>query len=107
EQVHDRCQINPALAGPEVGDVGHPSLIGCGWPRRLLEPIGSNGIGMAAVGGPGTKGAFGSCLEASSSHKPGHAIFPDPNPLATQFMEYARTPVTFSTLYMDLPDLHR
>ena len=31
EQIHESGQVKPALAGPEVGDIGDPDLVGgCG-----------------------------------------------------------------------------
>ena len=49
EQVDDEALVQPAFMGLDVGDVGHPDLIGPGRLEPLLEPVLGDGIVMAVA----------------------------------------------------------
>jgi hypothetical protein len=52
EQVDDNGEVQPAFAGPHVGDVGTPLLIGPGCREVLIEQVRRDRPGVMAVGGP-------------------------------------------------------
>lgn len=50
-KILDRCKIEPALAGRNVGDVADPCLI---WPIRVkiaLKQVGRNRVRMVGICG--------------------------------------------------------
>ena len=49
KQVDDDTQIQPALVGLDVGDVGHPDLIGLRGIEALLQPVLSDDSRLAAI----------------------------------------------------------
>ena len=51
KQVDDNGQIQPALPGPDVGDIRAPLLIGALGREVLVEEVGRDREGMKAVGG--------------------------------------------------------
>lgn len=55
-EVHFRSQVMPAFEGGQVGDVGDPGLLGrdCGFFGGGQEPIGGDGVRVAAVGRSGS-----------------------------------------------------
>lgn len=83
-KIEDRGQIQPAFAGLDVGDVGHPHLVGTGRRRQLRETIGRRGLSMSAVGGVGLAATTTSALQAQRLEQTGapalarpHMILPD------------------------------
>lgn len=49
KQVHDHGQIQPALQGPDIGDVRRPDPVGFWGFKATIQQIGGHGKGMAAV----------------------------------------------------------
>ena len=72
EEVDYDCQIQPPLAGPDVGDVCTPLLVRCSGGEVLVDEVGRHRPGVLAVGR-----AFEALLLASSqavvAHQPGCA----------------------------------
>src|SRR5271169_1367497 len=52
EQVDDDCQIEPSLAGPDIGNVGAPFLVRPRCGEVLIEQIGGDRPGVMAVSRP-------------------------------------------------------
>src|SRR5215470_19939747 len=50
EQVEDHGQVEPALAGRDIGNIGQPDFIGPVGDKILLEQVFCHGEGMLAVG---------------------------------------------------------
>ena len=50
-EVQDGRQVKPAFLGLDIGEVGHPELVGRGGLGRLGQAIGGNGLVVVAVGG--------------------------------------------------------
>src|SRR5271156_7189819 len=51
EQVDDDGEVEPALAGPHVGDVGAPLLVRRGRCEVLVQKVRGDRKGVKAVGG--------------------------------------------------------
>ena len=51
EQVDDDGEVQPALAGPDVGDVGAPFLVGRRCREVLIKQVRGDRPGVVAVGG--------------------------------------------------------
>ena len=49
EQIDDDTQVQPALVGLDVSDVGDPDLIGRGCLELLFQPVLGHDRGLAAV----------------------------------------------------------
>src|SRR5580698_479852 len=107
EQIHDRRQINPALDGPDVGDVGDPDLIGRGGSPERLEVVGRNRVGVMAVGGAGTKSPLGPGAEAGGPHEPGDPVLAGPDARAAQLVEHPRAAVAGLVFLVDPADMLR
>ena len=52
EQVDDNGEVQPAFAGPHVGDVGTPLPVGPRCREVLIEQVQRDRSGMMAVGSP-------------------------------------------------------
>src|SRR5947209_7216501 len=50
-QIHDGRQVQPSLAGPDIGDVGEPNLIAHGSREVPAEQVRRDWEAMPAVGG--------------------------------------------------------
>src|SRR5436190_9139105 len=74
EEVHDASQIKPSFRGGDIGDVSDPDLIGSTWGGQLSQPVGSNGMIVAAVSGPDAETAPDSSSDALLAHHPGNAM---------------------------------
>src|SRR3954454_8059371 len=51
-QVHDGGQIEPSLAGRDIGDIGEPDPVRRGSGEVAIEQIGRDRQVVLAVGGP-------------------------------------------------------
>ena len=75
EAIHDGGEVSPAALGVDVGDVSDPGLVEAGQRPKGFEAVGGRSLGVAAVGGPGAEGAFGTGLEVLLAHEAGDAVF--------------------------------
>src|SRR5512140_1353466 len=50
-QIHDGRQVQPSLAGPDIGDVGEPDLIAPVGREVTVEQVGRDREAMPAIGG--------------------------------------------------------
>jgi hypothetical protein len=70
EQVDDNGEIQPAFAGPHVGDVGAPLLVRPRCREVLIEQVGGNRPSVMAIGSPLEPPLLPS-PEAVVAHQPG------------------------------------
>jgi hypothetical protein len=70
EQVDDNREVQPAFAGPHVGDVGTPLLIGAGCREVLIKQVRRDRPSVMAVRGPLEPPLLPS-LQAVVAHQPG------------------------------------
>ena len=70
EQVDDNGEIQPAFAGPHVGDVGTPLLVGPCCREVLIKQVRRDRPSVVAVGGPPEPPLLSS-PEAVVAHQPG------------------------------------
>ncbi|KKC32793.1 hypothetical protein WH91_11905 [Devosia psychrophila] len=62
EQIQHYRQIQPALPGPDVGDIDPPLLIGTPGLEHLVEQVRRHWPGMLAVGGALEAALLGRCV---------------------------------------------
>lgn len=48
-QIHDDGRIEPALVGRNLGDIGHPRLIGCGRLKLSVEQVVRHRLGVHRI----------------------------------------------------------
>ena len=80
ESVLDRGEVDPALPGAQVGDVGDPQDVG----RRRLELSGDEVVGDADAGHPDRRARpllRNQAGDRGLAHQPLHALAPNPNAL--------------------------
>src|ERR1700691_4733742 len=92
EQVDDDRQIEPALAGPDVGDVGAPLLVRHGRCEVLVQKVRGDRKGVKAVGGA-LKPPLLPSPEPILAHQPGDASAADGKPIVAKFVHHARAAV--------------
>src|SRR5215471_3244091 len=97
-EVQDGRDINPALMGEHVSDVGRPELVGRSRCRRLGQAIGRNRLVVMAVGGQDAVASFVPTHQALLAHQPGDAVAPVPPPLGAQMHLNARRTVGLATV---------
>jgi hypothetical protein len=105
EQVEDHGQVEPALAGRNVGDIRQPDLIGLVGDKILLEEVCRHGEGMLAVGCAHAIAARRPRPETVLAHDPLDPLAADDLTLGSQFGVDARRSVSFVVLRMDPPDV--
>ena len=67
-------QVKPAFLGFNIGDVGHPNLVGRGGLGCGGQTIGRNGLIVMAVGRLDAIAAFLATAQALLLHEPGDAV---------------------------------
>src|SRR3989442_1790589 len=92
EQVQDGREVGPALSGPDVGDVGHPDLVGRRGREVPVELIRRDRMRVPRVGRH-TEGPLSLALETFLSHQARHALTPDLLAIGLEILVDARTPV--------------
>ena len=74
-KIHFGSQIVPSFAGGQIGDVGHPCLLG-GYQGNSLsaqETIRGDRVIMAALGGAGSIASLSQGAQPTDGHEPGDA----------------------------------
>src|SRR5271167_1050473 len=92
EQVDDDGEEEPALAGPDVGDVGAPLLVRPGRCEVLVQKVRGDRKGVKAVGGALEPPLLPS-PEPIVAHQPGDAPAADGKPIVAKFVHHARAAV--------------
>ena len=103
--VEDGGEVEPALAGRDVGQVGEPYLIGSCRLEVTGEPVGRDGIAVTAVGRPGATRQRSQPPQAGAAHQPLHAGSTDPTSMPAQGGVDAGRAVATAALGMDQPDV--
>src|SRR3954463_13950227 len=91
--VLDRGQVQPALAGRDVGDVGQPDRVRSLGGEPPVEQVGRDREVVAAVGGPRDAAPPARDGEAALAHEPRHPLAADPDALRPQLGVHARAAV--------------
>jgi hypothetical protein len=91
-EVLHRGQIQPALAGLDLLDVGRPHPVRSVGPEvaadEIAEGLNALNTDRAALAAPPIR-----TLQARGAHQPRYALLPDPNPLPTQHRVHPRAAV--------------
>src|SRR4051812_3142667 len=69
-QIHNGGQVQPSLAGPDIGDVGEPNLIAHGGREVPAEQVRRDREAMPAIGGAASSRPGGDGLNAMTAHLP-------------------------------------
>ena len=93
EQILHRRQVQPALTGADLLDVGRPHLVGRVGPEVAADQVGERLDARhghrAALAPPPAVGA----LQAGLAHQPRHALRAHPDPRASQHRVHSRAAV--------------
>src|SRR5207247_2073181 len=73
EQVEDRSEVQPSLRGPDVGDVRHPSEVGCVGLKLTVEDVLGDGQVVLGVR-CGLETPLPAALETKLAHDAGDAL---------------------------------
>ena len=73
-QIKDGREVEPALAGAHVGQIGQPHLVRAGRLEVPAEPVGGDGMAVPAVGGAHPARQRGEPPQARAPHQPSHAV---------------------------------
>jgi hypothetical protein len=73
EGIEDHGEIEPALVGALLGDIGDPQPVRCWWGEVALDQVRCWGGLWVAAGQPAQPAPM-AALEASSAHQSGHAF---------------------------------
>src|SRR3954469_6399613 len=92
EQVDNDGEVEPAFAGPHIGDVGAPLLIGPCCREVLIEQVRRDWPGVMAVRGPLEPSLLPS-LQAVVAHQPGYPAATDPQAGVLQFPRHPGTAI--------------
>ena len=104
EQVDHRGQVQPALAGGDVGDVAGPGPVGRVHREITVEQVGRNGQGMFAVGGD-NKFPLAPRPDAVPVHGLLHPLLAHTSAAAQQFLPHAWPAVLSLDLGMNRKDV--
>src|SRR4051794_22687270 len=92
EQVDNDGEVQPAFAGPDIGDVYAPLLVGRGCGKVLIEQVRRDRPGVMAVRGP-LEPPLLPTLQAVVAHQPGDPAATDPEAAIPQFPRHPGTAV--------------
>src|SRR5258708_7000450 len=96
EEVQDRCEVQPALSCPDVGDVRDPDLVGRGRGEVPVKLIGSNRMRMPRIRRD-SETPLPLALEAFLSHQTSHPLPADVLVFRLEIGMDPRTPVPLAT----------
>jgi len=92
EQVDDNGQIQPPLAGPDVGDVGGPFLVRSLRREVLVDDVRCDRPGMVAIRGP-LEPPLLAGSKAILAHQPSRPATPDEKAVILEFPCHARAAI--------------
>jgi len=69
-EIHDRCQVEPAFPGGNIGNVADPNLIHAGGCGPARQTIGGDWMIMVALGGADAKATPAPGDQALFAHEP-------------------------------------
>src|SRR4051812_45553159 len=102
--ILDGGQVQPALAGRDVRDVGEPDRVRPLGREVLVEQVGGDREVVPAVGRPRRPSAAPAGGEPHLAHEPRHPLATDPDALLSQLGVHARAAVGPSARGEDRPD---
>jgi hypothetical protein len=105
EEIENGGEEKPAFAGMDVGDVGHPDLVGRGGLRGLGQAVGSDGVVVVAIGGADAVAALLATAQAHGVHDAGDAFASMAASVGTEGGLDARAPVGATATGVDGLDL--
>ncbi len=105
EQIEDHGQVEPALAGRDVGDIRQPDLIGLLGHEIPIQQVGRDRQGMLAVGRAHAIAARRVSPDAMPAHHPLDPLAADGLALGTQLGMNTRCPISAPVLGMNPPDI--
>jgi len=82
-QIEDGGEVEPALVGADVGDVGHPLLVRRGRGEIAVDDVVGDRRVVVGIGGDEAH-ARRLGMEACLPHQPSHPLAADPDALVTQ-----------------------
>ena len=91
KQIQDDRQIHKAAPDGNVGDVGHPELVGAR-DQQVLREVGIDPMGMLAVGGA-DPAALGLARQSLLAHDAKHLLVVVPEPSTMQLLGHPAIPV--------------
>ena len=104
EEILHRGEVQPALTGPDLLDVGRPHPVGRVRSEvaadEVTERLNAFHAGRAALPPP----TLMSALKTRQRHQPDHPILADPDPLAAQHRVHPRAPVPATAGLVDRAD---
>ena len=103
EQIDDDAQIQPALMGFDIGDVGHPDLIRRGRLEPLLQPVLGHHRWLAAIAA-GTTPVADLRSYPGQRRQPSNMILRDAFALVTQVVGQLAISIDLAALSPGLPD---
>src|SRR6266699_1594794 len=104
-KVQDACQVEPAFAGLDVGDVGHPDLIRpAGW-RQRRQAIGRDRLIMVAIGGEHPVTPFWAATDLFFAHETTQTVSAMALAVGAQRNLDARSAIGLAALLVNAPDL--
>lgn len=105
ERIEDRGYVQPSLRRFQIGDIGHPDLIGRRRPLKQWQQIRSHRLAMPAVRGTRLSPMFLPTTDAALVHEPGTAFFAGINPGCLEIAQDPRRPVIAPALRVEADDL--
>jgi hypothetical protein len=100
-EVHDGRQMEPSLAGLDVGDVSGPDPVRGRRSKVAIEQIGRDRQVVLAVGGPEPPWPRQDGANTVAAHQPLDATTACPVALGLQFAMDTRAAITFVIVVMD------
>src|SRR6516165_4251782 len=104
-QIHDGGQIEPALIGLDVGDIGQPDLVRSSGDEVAVEQIRGDWQVVAAVGGSHPAWPRHDGSDAVTPHQPLDATTARPAALSLQLDMDTRAAITPAGVAVDPPDV--
>ena len=83
EEVHHRGQVQPAAARAQIGDVGHPGLVGTGGLELPVQHVARRGQAVPAVRRVDEL-ALPRRSQPVGTHEAAHPVAPQLDPFASQ-----------------------
>src|SRR3954468_4759073 len=104
-QVHDGGQIEPSLAGLDIGDIGEPDPVQRGGGEVAIEQIGRDRQVVLTVGGPDPSRPCHDGANTVAAHQALDASTTCAPTLSLQFAMDTWAAVAFVTVAVDLLDV--
>jgi hypothetical protein len=100
-EITDAGEVELSLSGRELGDVGHPALIGPGGREVTLQEVGGRSH-VELASSPLLAGVDAD--QVFFRHQPGHPLASDSSPQSTELTVDPRSPIGAPRTLVDVPD---